>query len=154
MLHLNSPLVIVVVHPSNNTDHIRMATDLWQSEIMAVLQCSPFEVQCSRKHKIVCINVTLQNNAITSLIVLITSQVVSPDIDSIITLKINCFLREGEELAQLVRAQDYGTLGTGVRILVMAITFNCTAIHFPVVYNLQGHQRPVPHIPCLYGVGG
>ena len=37
---------------------------------------------------------------------------------------------------------------------VMAITFSCAAIHFSSVYNLQRHQRPLPLIPCLYGVGG
>ena len=52
-------------------------------------------------------------------------------------------------LAQLVRA-----LGTVVRIPIMAITFSCAAIHIPAVYNLQRHQRPVPLVPCLYGVGG
>ena len=35
-----------------------------------------------------------------------------------------------------------------------AITFICAAIHFPAVYNLWRHQRPVPLIPCLYDVGG
>ena len=37
---------------------------------------------------------------------------------------------------------------------VTAITFSCAAIHFPTVYNLQHHQRPVLLITCLYGVGG
>ena len=31
---------------------------------------------------------------------------------------------------------------------------HCAAIHFPTVYNLQRHQRPVPLIPCIHGVGG
>ena len=52
------------------------------------------------------------------------------------------------ELAQLVRARGV-PLGTGVRILVTAITFCCAVIHFPIVYNLQRHQTPVPLIPCL-----
>ena len=37
---------------------------------------------------------------------------------------------------------------------VTAITFSCAAIHFSTVYNLHCHQRPVPLIPCLHGVGG
>ena len=39
-------------------------------------------------------------------------------------------------------------MGTGVRILVTAITFSCA------VYNLEHHQRPVPLIRCLYGMEG
>ena len=35
-----------------------------------------------------------------------------------------------------------------------AITFSCLAINFPTVLNLQHHQRPVPLISGLYGVGG
>ena len=34
------------------------------------------------------------------------------------------------------------------------IAFNCAAIDFSTVYNLPCHQRPVPLIPCLHGVGG
>ena len=60
----------------------------------------------------------------------------------------------GGELAQLVRARGYMTLGTGVRIPVMAVTFSCAAIHLPAVYNLQRHQRSNPLISCLYSVGG
>ena len=37
---------------------------------------------------------------------------------------------------------------------VTAITFSCAAIHFPAVYNLRRHEKPVPHIPRLCGVGG
>ena len=55
----------------------------------------------------------------------------------------------GWEIAQLVRV-----LGIGERIPVTAITFSCAAFHFPAVYNLQHHQRPVPLTPGLYGVGG
>ena len=44
------------------------------------------------------------------------------------------------------------TLGKGVGIPVTAITFSCAANHFPAVYNLQRHQRPVPLAPCLYSV--
>ena len=33
-------------------------------------------------------------------------------------------------------------------------TFSCAAVHFPALYNLQRHQRPVSLIPCLYGVSG
>ena len=36
---------------------------------------------------------------------------------------------------------------------VTAITFNCAAIHFTAVHNVQHHQTPVPLIPCLHGVG-
>ena len=46
------------------------------------------------------------------------------------------------------------TLRTGVRILVMAITFSSAAIYVLAVYNLQRRQRPVALIPCLDGVGG
>ena len=38
-------------------------------------------------------------------------------------------------------------------VSLCAITFSCAAIQFPTVYNLQCHQRPVPLIPCLFGVG-
>ena len=48
----------------------------------------------------------------------------------------------------------YVTLGTGVRFPVTAITFSCAVIHFPTMYNLQHHLRPVNLIPCLYGVEG
>ena len=60
------------------------------------------------------------------------------------------------ELAQLVIARGFVSLGTGVRILVPAITFSCATIHFQAMYNLQRHQRPDPLIviPHLYGVGG
>ena len=34
----------------------------------------------------------------------------------------------------------------------IAITFSCAAIHVPAVYNLQSHQRPVPHIHHAYMV--
>ena len=37
---------------------------------------------------------------------------------------------------------------------ITPITFSCAAIHFLTVYNLQHHQRPIPVIRCLYGVGG
>ena len=50
------------------------------------------------------------------------------------------------EIAELVKV-------TGTN-RVTAETFNCAAIHFRTVYNLQHHQRPVPPIPCLYGVRG
>ena len=33
-----------------------------------------------------------------------------------------------------------------VTTAVTAITFGCAAIHFPTVYNLERHQRPVPFI--------
>ena len=36
---------------------------------------------------------------------------------------------------------------------ISAIKFSCTAIHFPIVYNLQFHQMPVPLIACVYGIG-
>ena len=32
---------------------------------------------------------------------------------------------------------------------ITAIRFSCAAIHFPAVYNLQYHQRPVPLIPSI-----
>ena len=49
----------------------------------------------------------------------------------------------------------YVTMGTGVQIPVMAITFSSAAIHIPAVYNnLECHQRPVRLTPCLYGVAG
>ena len=60
----------------------------------------------------------------------------------------------GGELAQLVRGWGYVTMGTWVRIQITAVTFSFAAIHFLTVYNLQLHQRPVPLIPSLYGVGG
>ena len=47
-----------------------------------------------------------------------------------------------------------GDPGDTGRNPVTAITFSCAAIHFPIVYNLQHHQRSAPFIPCLYGVGG
>ena len=37
---------------------------------------------------------------------------------------------------------------------VTAITFIYAEIHFTDAYNLQHHQRPVPLVPSLYGVGG
>ena len=37
---------------------------------------------------------------------------------------------------------------------ITAITFRCAATHFPDAYNLQHHQRPVPFIPCMYGMVG
>ena len=61
---------------------------------------------------------------------------------------ISCCRYRSGQIAQLVRVWGV-TLGTGVRISVMAITFNCAAIHFLAVYNLQRHQRPVPLIPSL-----
>ena len=64
----------------------------------------------------------------------------------------NSHLLWGAELAQLVRAWDKSPWGQGVRILVTAITFSWATIHFPTLYNLQRHQRPVPIMPCLYGV--
>ena len=41
---------------------------------------------------------------------------------------------------------DPGDRGTN---FVTAITCSCPAIHFPAMYNLQCHERPVPFIPCL-----
>ena len=49
------------------------------------------------------------------------------------------------------RVGDPGDRGM---IPITAITFSCAAIHLPAVYNLQRHQRPVPLLQCLYGVGG
>ena len=46
------------------------------------------------------------------------------------------------------------TMGTTVRIPVTAKAFNCAAVHFLAVYNLQCQKRPVPLIQCLCGVGG
>ena len=37
---------------------------------------------------------------------------------------------------------------------VTALTVTCAAIHYPAVYNLQHHQRPVPLIRFLCGVRG
>ena len=54
----------------------------------------------------------------------------------------------GWEIAQLVGAPVDKVIDP-----VTAITFSCAAIHFPGIYNLQLHQRPVPLISCLYGVG-
>ena len=51
------------------------------------------------------------------------------------------------EIAQLVKVLGWVPGET-------AITYSCAAIHFPGVNNLQCHQRPVPRIPCLYGVRG
>ena len=45
---------------------------------------------------------------------------------------------------------DPGDRGTNP---VTTIMFSCAAIHFPGVYNLWYHQRSVPFIWCLYGVG-
>ena len=41
-----------------------------------------------------------------------------------------------------------------LRIPVTAITFSCATIYSHSVYNLQRHQRSVPLIPFLHGVGG
>ena len=47
--------------------------------------------------------------------------------------------RDGQ-VAQLVKAQGWRPWGSPV----YAITFSCTAIHFPVVCALQHHQRRAP----------
>ena len=68
-----------------------------------------------------------------------------------------CVREVGEEFqpAQLVRARGILiTLGMGVQIPVMDMTFSSASIHSPTVNNLQRCQRPVPPIPCLYGKGG
>ena len=51
------------------------------------------------------------------------------------------------EIAKLVRA-----LGR-YKSRSPAITFRCAAIHFSAVCNLHRHQRLVPLIPCICGVG-
>ena len=50
----------------------------------------------------------------------------------------------------------HGALDSGDRGMnpISTITFSYAAIHFRAVYHLQNHQRPVPPMPCLYGVGG
>ena len=35
---------------------------------------------------------------------------------------------------------------------VTAITFSCAAVHYLAVYNLQCHQRPVPHTYIVWEV--
>ena len=40
----------------------------------------------------------------------------------------------------------------GQLVCVPAMTSSCAIIPPPPVYNLQRHCRPVPLIPCLYGV--
>ena len=46
---------------------------------------------------------------------------------------------------------DPGNRGTNP---VTSLIFSCVAIYFRAVYNLQRHQRPLPLIQCIYGVGG
>ena len=59
--------------------------------------------------------------------------------------------RVGEENTNQKACSRYpGDMATNP---VTAITFSFAAIHFPIVYNIQHQQRPVPLIPCLYGVG-
>ena len=74
--------------------------------------------------------------------------------DSVQSCWLNSATLWGGELAQLVRARGMWPCGLWVWIPVLAITFSCTAIHFPAVYNLQHHQTALPLIPGLYGVGG
>ena len=59
---------------------------------------------------------------------------------------------QGGEIAQLVKVWVGYPGGRGMNP-VTATAFSCAVIYFPVVYNLQHHQSPVPFIPCLYGVG-
>ena len=47
-----------------------------------------------------------------------------------------------------------GDPGNNGKNHVTAITFTSAAVNFPAVDKLQCHQRPIPLIPCLYGVGG
>ena len=49
------------------------------------------------------------------------------------------------EIAQLVKDAGLVTLGQGMNSDT-TIRISCAAIHFPAMYNLQGHQRPVPLI--------
>ena len=57
-------------------------------------------------------------------------------------------------LFQLYHGSDmmYEITRTMHELTLLPTQWICAAIHFPTLYNLQRHQRPVPFIPCLYGV--
>ena len=54
----------------------------------------------------------------------------------------------------LVKARELGDPVVRSMNPLTPITLSCDTIHFPAVYNMQSHQKPVPIIPCLNGVGG
>ena len=65
------------------------------------------------------------------------------------TYRVGTDVSRGGEMAQMVKVLGWWPWRRGTNL----VTFSCAAIHLLAVYNLQHHQRPVPLIPCLYGVG-